>query len=154
MQMPRPVRSLRSVPGIALVVALLALVGCANGEFRPTDPFDRGISFSEAQHRYTVLIRWSEFQKAKAFVVEADRETFLSDMKGLKDARFTDYESEDVELDEEKRTATVRVTYTAYLPSSPYEVQIVEVQEWSRDGVGNDWRVHSRFEGMPSVAAN
>lgn len=154
MQIPHLARSLRRASGIVAVAALLALVGCANGEFRPTDPFDRGVTFSEAQHRYTVLIRWSEFQKAKSFVAEADRDSFLSKMKGLKDARFTDYESEDVELDEEKRTATVRVTYTAYVPSSPYELEIVEVQEWSRDGVGNDWRVHSTFEGVPSVAAN
>lgn len=154
MEYPRPARTLRSVVRVASALALLALAGCANGEFRPTDPFDRSISFSEAQHRYTVLIRWAEFQKAKAFVAEDEREAFLELTKSLKEARFTDYESEEAELDEERRTATVHVTYTAYLPSSPYEVEISEVQEWSRDGAGNDWRVRSTFAGVPNVAAN
>lgn len=139
---------------LALPTALTLSLGCANGEFRPKDPFDRGLSFNEAQHRYTVLVRWSEFQKAKSFVAEADREKFLADMKAFKHARFTDYESEDVELDDEKQKATVHVTYTLYLPSTPYELQITETQEWSREGMGNSWSVQSKFEGQPKMAAN
>jgi hypothetical protein len=157
--MPSP-RSTRSLSGrealrsLIALFALAALAGCAAGEFRPTDPFDRKLSFSESQHRYTTLVRWAEFQKAKAFVLEDHREQFLKDVNGFKEARFTDYESEEVDLDEEKRKATVRVTYTAYLPSSPYEVEIVETQEWSREGMGNAWQLQSRFEGGPKVAAN
>ncbi len=153
---PRPRAERPLLVALSVLVAGLVLqaLGCANGEFRPTDPFDRGLTFSESQHRYTVLVRWTEFQKAKAFVAEDQQESFLKDMKALEHARFTDYESEDVELDEEKQKATVRVTYTAYLPSSPYELEIVEVQDWSRDGIGNKWRVRSRFEGVPKVAAN
>ena len=148
------VRCIRLSAGIALLGALGLSLGCANGEFRPKDPFDRGLSFDESQHRYTVLIRWSEFQKAKAFVAKDDRENFVVAMKPLKKARFTDFESEDVELDDEKETAKVSVTYTLYLPSSPYELEIVEVQEWSREGVGNAWHVSSHFEGLPKMAAN
>lgn len=147
-------RSLRLGTGIVLLGALVLLLGCANGEFRPKDPFDRGLSFNESQHRYTVLIRWAEFQKAKAFVAEEDREKFLAAMRPFKKARFTDFESEDVDLDDEKESATVSVTYTLYLPSSPYELQIVEVQKWTREGVGNRWHVSSHFEGLPTMAAN
>jgi len=147
-------RSLRLCMGIALLAALVLSLGCANGEFRPKDPFDRGLSFNESQHRYTVLMRWAEFQKAKAFVVEEDREKFLADMKAFKKARFTDFESEDVDLDDDNQRATVSVTYTLYLPSSPYELEIVEVQKWTREGVGNSWRVSSHFEGLPKMAAN
>lgn len=147
------VRPLRRLASVVLVVAS-TLVGCAAGEFRPSDPFDRKLSFDESQHRYTVLVRWAEFQKAKAFVLEDHREQFMTDIESFKDARFTDFEAEDADLDEEKRTATVRVTYTAYLPSSPYEVEIVEIQEWSREGMGNAWQLKSRFEGVPKVAAN
>jgi hypothetical protein len=100
-------------------------------------------------------VRWTEFQKAKAFVVEEDRDKFLAEMKSLKDARFTDYESEEVEVDEEDMNkATVHVTYTLYLPSSPYELQIAETQEWTREGMGNAWRVRSTFEDRPKMAAN
>ncbi|MBY0398770.1 hypothetical protein K2X89_00605, partial [Myxococcota bacterium] len=154
MNRSRSARSLQRAAVAVLFVALATLGGCAAGEFRPGDPFDRKLSFNESQHRYTVLIRWAEFQKAKAFVVQDHRERFLTDIRAFKDARFTDYEAEEVDLDEEKRKATVRVTYTAYLPSSPYEVEIVETQEWSREGLGNAWQVQSRFEAGPKVASN
>lgn len=154
MPAPSPIRSLRLTLVMALAAIFAISLGCANGEFRPKDPFDRGLTFSEAQHRYTVLVRWSEFQKAKAFVAEDEREKFLADMKAWKHARFTDYESENVELDDEKQKATVHVTYTLYLPSTPYELEITETQEWSREGLGNAWNVRSRFESEPKMAAN
>jgi hypothetical protein len=155
MQNVAPARSIRLFTGLLLALGWLFALGCANGEFRPKDPFDRNLTFGEAQHQYTVLIRWAEFQKAKAFVVEEERERFLADMKALKDARLTDYESEQVEVDDEgKNKATVHVTYTLYLPSSPYETQITEVQEWTREGMGNTWLVRPHFESLPSVAAN
>jgi hypothetical protein len=138
-----------------LIAAFGLVLGCANGEFRPKDPFDRNLSLGESQHHYTVLMRWSEFQKAKAYMAEGDRDKFLADMKALKDARFTDYESEEVQADEkDMNKSTVHVTYTLYLPSSPYELQIEEVQEWSRQGAGNTWLVHSHFADLPKMAAN
>ena len=155
MQSFLPVRSIRVLAALILATGSLLALGCANGEFRPKDPFDRNLSFTEAQHQYTVLIRWAEFQKAKAFVAEADREKFLADTKALKNARLTDYESEQVDVDDEGlNKATVHVTYTLYLPSSPYETQINEVQEWTREGRGNTWLVRPRFEALPSVASN
>ncbi len=139
----------------AFVVALLGLgLGCAAGEFRLGDPFDRELSLSESQHRYTVLIRWAEFKKARAFVAESDRDGFMIQMKALKDARIIDYESETIELDGGKDQATILVTYTLYTPSVPYEIEISEVQEWTRGGLTNKWRVHSTFEGLQQIASN
>lgn len=153
---PKSIRSIVSRSLLPLLFVALTTVGlgCANGEFRPGDPFDRAESFGRSQHNYTVLIRWADFQKAKAFVHPDDREAFLTAVKAFEDARFTDFESEEVDLDEEKRTATVNVTYTAYLPSSPYEIEITEVQVWSRDGRGNTWLVRPQFGAAPKVAAN
>lgn len=148
---PLPARAL--VLG-ALSALLLSQGGCAFGEFRPGDPFDRQLTLDQAQHRYTVLVRFSEFQKARKFVAEAHKERFYQQMRALSDARFTDYESESVELDAEKEKATVRVTYTIYTPSLPYEVEVAEIQEWSRDGLGNGWRVVSTFEGLQQIAVN
>ena len=34
------------------------------------------------------------------------------------------------------------------------EVEVTEVQEWSRDGVTNDWHLVSTFEGLAEIAAN
>ena len=127
--------------------------GCANGEIRLGDPFDRGQTLEYAQHRYTVLMRWTDFQRAKGFVAREDRDAFIERTKELRDARFTDYESESVELGDDHQTATVRVTYSLYLPHSPYEMHIVETQTWSRQGMGNEWQVHSEFEGLPEIAA-
>lgn len=131
----------------------IGVLGCANGEIRLGDPFDRAQTLEEAQHRYTVLMRWSEFQKAKSFVPKDDRDAFLERMNELEDARFTGYESESVELDDAKQTATIKVVYTLYFPHSPYETEISEIQEWSRDGLRNEWRVRSLFEGLPALAA-
>ena len=133
---------------------LLSASGCAFGEFRPGDPFDRQISLDDAQHRYTVLVRFSEFKKARRFVAQDDRNAFAKRMKSLEEARFTDYESDSVELDHEKQKATVRVTYTIYTPSRPYEVEVTEIQEWSRDGLTNDWQLVSTFEGLTEIVAN
>jgi hypothetical protein len=146
-----PLRVLRT---LLLLVFVAGAFGCADGEFRFGDPFDREVTLSESQHRYTVLIRWNEFQKARSFVHNDDIGEFLAQTKTLKNARFTDYESEPVELDDEKETATIRVTYTLYTPSVPYELQIAEIQEWHRDGLSNDWRVRSTFEGLQQIASN
>ena len=144
----------RALALLGLTALVLASTGCAFGEFRPTDPFDRQLSLDQAQHRYTVLIRFSDFTRARDFVAEDHREEFAQRMKALDDARFTDYESESVELDEEKEKATVRVTYTIYTSALPYEVEVAEVQEWTRDGIGNNWRVVSTFEGLQQIVAN
>jgi hypothetical protein len=142
----------------AALVALLAGVsmslGCANGEVRLSDPFDRKLTLEEAQDRYTVLIRWSKFQEAKNFVDRDDRVDFIKRMKAFDEARFTDFESEPVELDAEKQTATIRVVYTLYLPTSPFEIELSEVQEWTRNGRSNVWQVYSVFEPLNGVASN
>lgn len=147
--------SLLRVPLTALILTLVAgALGCADGEFRFGDPFDRQLTLSESQHRYTVYIRWAEFQKARSFVAKDERDFFMEQMEALADARITEYESEPVELDHEKRSATIRVTYTLYTPSIPYEFEISELQEWRREGMSNDWQVRSTFEGLQQLASN
>jgi hypothetical protein len=139
-----------------LLAALLVTssLGCAFGEFRPTDPFDRKWTLEQAQHRYTVLVRFSEFEKARSFVIEEDRDAFVRRMEALEDAHFTDYESESVELDDEKQSAVVKVTYTIYTAKMPYEVEVEEIQEWRRDGLTNNWRVRSTFRDLAKLAVN
>jgi hypothetical protein len=146
--------SARTIFAVLIVALMSSHLGCADGEFRFGDPFDRQITLSEAQHRYTVFVRWTEFQKARAFVAEADRDAYMAQMKMLEVARFTDYESEPVELDAKKEMATIRVTYTLYTPFIPYEIEIAEIQEWTREGIANTWRVHSVFEGLNQLASN
>jgi len=146
--------SLRPLWTIVLVAVVMIALGCANGEFRFGDPFDRQLTLSQSQHRYTVLVRWNEFQKARSFVAKDGRDEYMLQMKALDDARFTSYESEPVELDQKKKTATIQVTYTLYTPSIPYELEIIEMQEWTRSGITNDWNVVSTFNGLRQLASN
>jgi len=137
---------------IVFAIAMSAL-GCAFGEFRPNDPFDREWSLEQAQHRYTTLVRFGDFDRASEFVAEDEREAFMDRMDALDDARFTDYDSDPVELDEEMETATIEVVYTIYTPSIPFEFEVTETQVWSRDGLSNNWRVRTLFEGLQNLAA-
>ncbi len=139
---------------VALALGVMVSFGCANGEIRLGDPFDREFSLEEAQHRYSVLIRWSRFQQAKEFVAPENRPAFLQSMKALKHARFIDFESEALELDNEKQTATIEVVYTLYTPSVPYEVELTETQNWSRDDYSNNWTVDSKFDSLNDIASN
>ncbi len=75
-------------------------------------------------------------------------------MKTLSDARFTGYESAEVEFDDGNRKATIEVVYTLYLPSNPYETEITESQEWTRDLVMNNWQVVSTFDRLAELASN
>jgi len=75
-------------------------------------------------------------------------------MKALKHARFIDFESEALELDNEKQTATIEVVYTLYTPSVPYEVELTETQNWSRDDYSNNWTVDSIFDSLNDIASN
>jgi hypothetical protein len=78
----------------------------------------------------------------------------MKQMDDLDGAHFTSYEAEPFDIDKEKQSATVVVTYTVFTPAVPYEVEIVETQEWTRSGVGNNWSVYSSFEGLRQLALN
>ena len=135
-----------------LTLATLPGLGCAFGEINIMDPFNRGYSLREAQHKYTEYVRWSEFKKAANFVEDDLRDAFLRDAPTLKELRFTDYEVGQVEIDDETGESTVEVTYYAYQPASPLEITIVETQHWRRDTIANDWMVKPVFEGLDHLA--
>jgi hypothetical protein len=149
-----PPVSVRAAFAVLAVALMSSAFGCADGEWRLGDPFDREVTLSEAQHQYTVWVRWTEFKKALKYINKDDRDAYTAQMKTLKTARFTDYESEAIELDQKKRMATIQVTYTLWTDFLPYEITIVETQEWTRDGTSNNWQVHSYFEGLNQLASN
>ncbi|MCP4905168.1 MAG: hypothetical protein GY910_09320 [bacterium] len=145
---------MKSLALAAAAALVLSSLGCAFGELRLGDPFDREYTLEQAQHRYTTLVRFSDFDRARDFVAEEKRGEFMTHMRALDDARFTDYESGEIELDANKTTATILVTYTIYTPSMPYAFEVAETQVWSRGGLSNDWRVRSTFEGLQKLALN
>jgi hypothetical protein len=137
---------------LASCLALAALsTACAFGDIYWRDPLTREYTLREAQHRYTALVRWSEFAKALEFVADDAKDAFLAAAPDFDDLRFTDYEVKGtVDLDE-LGESTVTVTYTGYSPRSPLEIQVKEVQHWKRIGSGNEWRVAPRFEGLDTL---
>lgn len=138
---------------VAALLLALTQFGCAFGEMRWSDPLDREVTLEDAQYRYTVLVRWNDLDRASAFVDPAMRSDFLTMVPNFRDLRITEYESEPVEMTEEQ-TATLKVTYYVYSPSSPIETTITETQEWYRDsGVGNSWHVRPSFTGIDELLA-
>ncbi|MCG8588155.1 MAG: hypothetical protein MJE66_02610 [Proteobacteria bacterium] len=127
-----------------LVAALLcvATAGCTFGEFHFSDPLGREVSLEESQNQYTLLVRWSEFDRASSYVDPERREDFLASMPSFRHMRFTEFESGPVDIDEDGN-AVVKVTYYGYTVDSPFEVPVLEIQEWYRDG--GTWLVRPRF---------
>ena len=135
-----------------LAFASLTTLGCAFGEIRWQDPFQREYSLELAQDDYTQLVRWSEFKKASLFVHPDLNKEFLRSAPSFKELRFTDYESGPIDMQEGMDKVVVEVTYTAYSVAHLLEVEIHETQTWERDGVRNTWQVRPSFEGMEKLA--
>jgi len=147
-------RQLRRIGAALLLMSFAGTFGCAFGEVRWDDPLQREISLEDAQQRYTVLVRWSDFEKAAKFVEPEERDAYLTNFPDFRNLRFTEYESDRVTVDPSKSTSTIAVTYYAYTPASPIEMKVVETQEWYRHpGLGNHWYVRSTFSGLDAIAA-
>jgi len=141
---------------LVLVVTLLALplimTACANGEFRPKDPWDRQLALEEKHKSYTDYVRWSKFDEAALFIDSEERTAFLRSMPDFEDMRFFDWDAAPWELDEELRKTEIKVTYKGYSLHSPIEVKVIEIQKWTREGKNNSWTVSSSFVGADRLA--
>jgi hypothetical protein len=147
-------RQIRFVPLIALLAVAGGSLGCAFGEVRWSDPLQRAISLEDAQHRYTVLVRFGDFEKASGFVEPSLRDEYRANFPNFREIRFTEYDSDRVAIDSAKATATIEVRYYAYTPASPIEMMVTETQQWYRaPGVNNHWYVRSTFEGLEEILA-
>lgn len=130
---------------IRLVVTGICLLsfGCLLGG----DPMGRKYSLELAQRRYTDAIRWGQFDKAEVFVVPEVLEEFHAYASAFDRIRITDYEIGRIVLDDERRNATVQVTYRGYLDGTFVEKPLHEVQEWTRIS-GNDWWVRPQMSSL------
>ena len=111
------------------------------------DPMGRKYSLENAQRRYTDAIRWGQFDKAEVFVVPEVLEEFHSYAAAFDQIRITDYEVGRIVLDEEKKNATVNVTYHGYRNGTFVEKPLQEVQKWIRIS-GNDWSVRPQMSSL------
>lgn len=132
---------------LVLALGTLSSLGCSFGEIYMTDPLLREVALNEQQKHYSSLIRWSAFNKAARYVQPERRDEFLKVAPPLKEFRFTDYESQPIEIDESGE-CTVEVTYYGYRMDSPFEVEVREIQHWKRNGISNAWHVSPVFKGL------
>lgn len=128
-------------PARALALALLLAAGplaCATTqEFRESD-------FGDIQKHYTKLVRWAQFDRARAFVDPEAVGAFDTQAATLARVHVSDYAIRSVEFSPDGATATVRVTYYAYERTALVAFAYDEQQEWSRPD-GRAWRVRSSF---------
>jgi len=151
---------IQSCTPIALSLAILILfsnsLGCAFGEVYWDDPLKREYSLSETQKRYTALVRFGDYNQAAKFVDPDKVLEFIKAFPGSDDLVLTDHSSSKIAFTGEKddrKTAEVIVTYAAYHTQSLVVFDVIETQEWYRDGSGNDWRVRPHFQGLERFAA-
>jgi len=124
---------------IAARAALLLLAPLFTGACAALFPNSLEERLHDSQLHYTQCVRWSNFEKAEGFVVPEAREGFLTQANQLGNMRVTDYRLRSVDIGPDKRSATARVTYIAYRPSSPVAVAFDEEQRWElKDG---SWKV-------------
>lgn len=112
---------------------------------------DQEAVFEDAQKRYTLLMRWAEFERASRYVDPDHRADFLEEAEKLRELRFTDYVLRSRELHADQESATARVFYRAYHVSSLIETTYEETQEWRRDEESGAWRVQPTLQ--PRVRA-
>jgi hypothetical protein len=117
--------------------AVFAALGCATLT-------DQRVMFKDSQRRYTRLMRYTDFDRARAFVAVDAKDDFRETTEGLRDIRFTDYEIQEIESD--GKSGTVTVEYSGYRASSPTVVTLSEEQHWEL--AGNTWIVR------PTLAEN
>ncbi len=132
---------------IVVAIGAVSSIGCSFGEIYLDDPLLRQVALADQQKHYSSLIRWSAFHKAAKYVQTERREEFMKVAPPLKEFRFTDYESQPVELDASGE-CTVEVTYYGYRTDSPFEVEVRETQHWKRNGISNEWQVFPIFRGL------
>jgi len=130
---------------IAIYGVLLFSFGCLGT--LASDPMGRKYSLENNQRQYTEAIRWGQFDQAAAFVDSEVREEFHSLTESFGEIRITDYEIGRIVLDEEKKNATVHVTYHGFREGAFVEKPLKEIQEWTREK-GNDWWVRPQMSSL------
>ncbi len=129
------------MPGpFARSAAALALVSCA-GCISFTDPLGREDALEQAQLKYTQFVRWGELERARQYVHPDVVEEFNDHASAFEGLRITEYDIGPIEYAEEPTSASVNVTYHGYSETTFLEKPIRERQEWSREGMSNQWLV-------------
>jgi hypothetical protein len=132
---------------LALAFAVLGAlaVGCAGSPLT-----DSQYMFNESQRHYTQFVRWARFDEAANYLEPETRDAYLEQASQLGDVRFTDYKVRNTTFDDGGRSATVRVTYYAYVRTQLVAIAFDEEQRWTKQGVGGGtWKLRSSMAQRP-----
>jgi len=116
------------------------------------DAWGYKVALENSQRRYTQFIRWGELHRAGEYVHPDAKQAFLSRERELAGLRITDYEIRSFDVNDNRTSATVEVTYHGYSIESAMVRSLHETQEWERDGVQRAWHVRPSLE--PATASN
>jgi hypothetical protein len=129
---------------LAASAGLVAGLGCAAF----SDPMGRERALADAQLRYTQQVRWGNLDAASEFIAPEERAAFLGQTHAFEAIRITEYDIGRIDYGEDRRSATVHVTYHGYSLASAQEQRIDEQQTWTRPGSGNSWLVRPQLAGL------
>jgi hypothetical protein len=121
----------------AVLLCGLLLAGCAS-----VFDFRREEVFEDSAKRYGRMIRWSDFESAKAYLASAEpgAKTTLP-----KNVRVTDYEVKQMTYAEGKRRVVQVVDISYFLASDPRIKTLQDQQVWEFDSDREAWLLKSGF---------
>lgn len=129
-----------------LLLALGSLLAC-----RHLDPWTHERKLDDAQLAYTQSMRWGDFDKASTWIDPDDRARFFRDAEQLRDVRISEYDIGELELGDDGKSASVRVSYRVYDVRTLIERELRETQDWYfEDG---RWRVRSKLASLRDATA-
>jgi len=120
-----------------ILAAALLSVACAS-----TFDFRREELFEDMSKRYGRLMRWSEFEAAKAYL-SADAPKDRAAVPAL--ARVSDYEVLQVAYTDDKRQVLQTVKITYFKQDNPRLRTIEDLQLWEFDADKGGWSLKSGF---------
>lgn len=111
-----------------LIISGLIIVFSCSGEYSPKEKLE------EALFRYTTSLRWNNYQIAQKYIVSKPLLEYYKQMDKA-DTKISDYEIEDVQLDEKAGVAFIRLRIYWYsLKSAQLYATLLE-QKWEeREG--------------------
>ena len=121
----------------AVFLGAVLIAGCAS-----SFDFRREEDFEDSAKRYGRLIRWSDFENAKAYLAPAPSGT---DTPLPTNVRVTDYEVKQMAYAEGKRQVVQVVDISYYLKKDPRIKTLKDQQLWEFDSDRSVWLLKTGF---------
>lgn len=142
---------LQKAGALGLGIWLVFATGCGLLKLTEGDLLGRRADFNDAQKHYTQSVRWGDLEKAAEFVDPKQRDAFQSDAMLLADVHFTDWETKQLDVAPDQKSATAIVIYHAYIERALTEISYREKQSWSYDETTHTWVVTPGLADLPRV---